>query len=72
MPLKYAAGFPGAVSVVGLMHGVLFVVFVIVWLMSLRRLSVGWALVSLAASVVPGGPFWVDPKLRQFEAGPRA
>lgn len=71
MPLKYAAGRPAAVSVVGMLHGVLFVAFVAVWLLCLRRLPARWALLSLAASVVPAGPFWTDPKLRRFEGGAR-
>ena len=67
MPLKHFAGRPGAVSVVGMLHGVLFLVFVAVWLLSLRRLPARWALLSLIASVVPAGPFWIDPKLKRFE-----
>lgn len=68
MPLKYAAGYPAAVSVVGMLHGVLFVAFVGVWLLCLGRLPGRWAVLSLVASVVPGGPFWCDPKLRAYEA----
>ena len=67
MPLKHFAGRPGTVSVLGMLHGVLFLIFVAVWLLSLRRLPARWALLSLVASVVPAGPFWIDPKLNRFE-----
>jgi len=70
MPLKYAAGRPAAVSVIGMLHGLLFLAFVAVWLLCLRRLPARWALLSLTATVVPAGPFWTDPKLRRFERGP--
>ena len=67
MPLKYAAGRPEAVSVVGMLHGVLWVAFVAVWLWGVRRLPPRWSLLALVASVVPAGPFWIDAKLATFE-----
>lgn len=59
MPLKYAAGLPAAVRVAGLVHGLLFVLYVVAVLEALgtRRLSGRAAALSIAAAVVPGGTF---------------
>jgi len=71
MPLKYLADWPHAVRVVGMAHGVLFVLYVFAALQA--ALQHGWtwgrtALV-LAASVLPFGPFVVDSRiLREAEA----
>jgi integral membrane protein len=70
MPLKYAAGYPHAVQVVGSLHGGLFVLFVLSVLeVTIRRpwWSVWfWGAAALAA-VVPGGTFVFDRWLRQVE-----
>jgi integral membrane protein len=65
MPLKYLAGQPLAVRQVGMAHGVLFVLYVLLLLQqgiarswSFRQMALG-----LVASVVPLGTFWADKKL---------
>lgn len=65
MPLKYLAGRPEAVRLVGMAHGVLFVVYVLLVLQVSIERSWSWrkALLALAASVVPLGTFWADKKL---------
>jgi integral membrane protein len=70
MPLKYLAGIPLAVRVVGTAHGVLFVLFVLALAqVSLRhRWAASRALVAFIASLVPFGTFWLDARLRQEEA----
>lgn len=65
MPLKYAAGRPEAVKYVGMAHGVLFVLYVLLLLgVALER---GWSarkiMLAFGASVVPFGTFWADRKL---------
>jgi integral membrane protein len=78
MPLKYMAGMPQMVSVVGMAHGILWVLYLAA-LMDVRRTR-GWPLprigVALAASVLPFGPFLLEPRLRREqereEAGERA
>lgn len=64
MPLRTYAGMPMAVSVVGWIHGVLFVVFSIALL---RTRSVGWQLPRMAvvfvAALVPFGPFVIDKRM---------
>lgn len=67
MPLKYLAGQPEAVKAVGMAHGVLFVLYVLLVLQVslLRSWSGGKALLALAVSVVPFGTFWAEKKLFQ-------
>lgn len=69
MPLKYLAGIPEAVKVVGWAHGVLFVLYGIallhVWID--RRWSLGRAFLAFIASLVPFGTFIFDKSLRREE-----
>ena len=66
MPLKYLAGLPAMVRVVGWAHGLLFVLFVAVVFDTARRQrwSVGRLAGALLASVLPFGPFVLDRRLR--------
>jgi integral membrane protein len=65
MPLKYFAGWPDAVRVVGMAHGVLFILYVAAALHATVSYQWSWrrAAAILAASVLPAGPFIVDAKL---------
>jgi integral membrane protein len=67
MPLKYLAGQPEAVSVVGAVHGVLTILFVLAVLhvMMAHRWPVLHALAALVASVIPFGAFVLDRWLRR-------
>ena len=65
MPLKYMLGLPQAVKVVGMAHGVLFLLFIFlsvqakfVYEWSLRKMFLLWI-----ASVLPFGTFYADYKL---------
>jgi len=65
MPLKYLAGQPAAVQVVGMAHGILFLLYVLGAV--LAHVEYAWpvkrtALVVLA-SVVPLGPFIAESRL---------
>jgi integral membrane protein len=69
MPLKYYAGMPQAVKVVGWAHGVLFVAYILT-LVSVtieRRWSFGRVVIAFIASLVPFGTFWLDAKLKREE-----
>ena len=69
MPLKYFAGMPLAVRVVGLAHGVLFILYVLATLQAAAALRWSWrrtALV-LVAALLPGGPFVVEAKILRNE-----
>lgn len=71
MPLKYMAGLPMAVKVVGWVHGVLFVVFCWALLQTLMRVS-NWTFLRSAvvfiASLLPFGPFIIDGRMKQWAA----
>ena len=74
MPLKYMAGKPMAVSVVGMAHGVLFVLYVlaVAHVMVARRWSIEKGLTAVMAAVVPFGPFLLDGRLRREDEEARA
>jgi integral membrane protein len=67
MPLKYLVGLPLAVRIVGSVHGLLFIVFVL----ALIRVSIAQAwllrrsLLAFVASIVPFGTFVFDRSLRR-------
>ncbi len=70
MPLKYLAGIPLAVKVVGWIHGMLFVAFALAIPpgVSALRWSGGRGLLVLAGDLLPFGPFVMDRRLRDAEA----
>lgn len=74
MPLKYLAGQPQAVRIVGSAHGLLFVLFVAAVLHA--AVEMRWPLrrivAALAAAVLPFGPFVFDAHLRRTSAPPAA
>ena len=69
MPLKYLAARPEAVRVVGMIHGILALLFFIavlqVW--SARRWPVRRVLSAFVASVIPFGAFVLEASLRREE-----
>ena len=69
MPLKYFAGRPEAVKVVGWAHGVLFILYC--WAAFRAAREHAWTfkrtVMVLAASLIPFGPFLIDPDLRREE-----
>ena len=69
MPLKYAAGKPEMVAIVGRIHGLLFVLYVaaVVHVMIVRRWNFERALHAVIAAVVPFGPFVFDRSLKREE-----
>ena len=71
MPLKYLAGQPEAVRVVGSLHGGLTILFLLavahVWLA--RRWGLVRVVVALVASVIPFGAFALETRLRREARG---
>ena len=67
MPLKYLAGAPLAVRIVGSLHGVLFLLFVVALYRAARkqRWPLGRAFLGFVASLVPFGTFVLDRSLRR-------
>lgn len=69
MPLKYLAGMPMAVTVVGSIHGFLFVALVVMLLIAIAKvpISPGLAAAGIVAAVVPGGPFFLERRLARIK-----
>lgn len=67
MPLKYLAGMPEAVTYVGWIHGLLFILYMV--FLGLATLKLGWAakrvVLFFFASLVPLAPFFVEKSLRK-------
>jgi integral membrane protein len=64
MPLKYIADLPQAVRVVGMAHGVLFILYIVLLLqVAVER---GWtfkiSMLAFLASLIPFGTFYADAK----------
>lgn len=70
MPLKYVWHEPMAVRVVGMLHGVLFVLFCLTLALAMK--AGRWSMMRGAglflASLVPLLPFWLDARVRTWEA----
>lgn len=64
MPLKYIWQAPEMVQIVGMAHGILFVVYILGALLLYK--SLGWTFKTLmivcVSSVLPLGPFYVEKK----------
>jgi integral membrane protein len=65
MPLKYFAGMPIAVTIVGSIHGFLFLALVLMLLLAIRRVPIsrGLAAAGVVAAILPGGPFLLERRL---------
>lgn len=74
MPLKYWAGLPLAVRIVGSLHGLLFVLLMLgIWEgWRGRGKPFGWALRLGVASLVPFGTFFLDRELAADDEAFRA
>jgi integral membrane protein len=67
MPLKYLAGLPLAVRIVGSVHGLLFLIFLAALYRAARQRNWPFSrtLVAFASSIVPFGTFIFDRSLRR-------
>ncbi|MBK8856287.1 MAG: DUF3817 domain-containing protein [Opitutaceae bacterium] len=74
MPLKYLAGQPGAVRLVGMAHGVLFILYVFCALQAawVHRWSWQRTALVLLASLLPAGPFFVESRILRPTSKPVA
>ncbi|MAB84092.1 MAG: hypothetical protein CMJ24_11770 [Phycisphaerae bacterium] len=70
MPLKYAWGMPWAVSVIGMIHGVLFLLFCIALVNAcfFAKWNLKPPFLIFLASIIPFAPFWVEKWLRKQHA----
>lgn len=69
MPMKYIWDQPLLVKYVGMGHGVLFIVFLLVLFAVCERQkwSLKMFLLGFMASILPFGPFFFDHKLKEFK-----
>jgi integral membrane protein len=65
MPLKYLMEMPQPNYVIGMMHGVFFILYValVIQAESIFKWGSKNTLLALAASVIPFGTFWADKKI---------
>lgn len=70
MPLKYFAGMPMAVTVVGSLHGVLFVALAVyAWeVKTTYKKDLRWLMKAGLASLLPFGTFYMDREWKKEEA----
>lgn len=70
MPLKYFWGLPQAVRIVGMAHGVLFVIFCVALLYTsiIAKWPLGRSALIFLAAIFPFGPWLVDGKMKKYEA----
>ena len=68
MPMKYVWEIPEAVTIVGSIHGILFIMLVLMFLYGRWAVPLSWGfvLVGFIAAIVPFGPFLVDFKIAQM------
>jgi len=66
MPLKYSFGFPEAVKIVGMAHGVLFVAYCLLLAVCMKKFA--WTLkfgvYLFIATLIPFGTFVTDRKIK--------
>lgn len=65
MPLKYSFNYPEPNKVIGLIHGLFFLmyVFAVIQIKIEQEWSLKKTFLALLASVIPFGTFWADKKL---------
>jgi integral membrane protein len=67
MPLKYLAGMPMAVRIVGMIHGLLFIAlcFCLLAVLLDKKLTFKWCVIVFLCALIPFAPFFLDQKLRE-------
>lgn len=70
MPLKYLAGMPIAVTIVGGLHGALFVAFMVLAYLvkEQHNKTLGWGFKAFIASIIPFGTFYMDREWKKEQA----
>ena len=67
MPLKYIMGIPEAVKYVGMAHGVLFIAYILILMVTINKVKTPlWAMpAGVLGSFLPFGPFIFDHFLKK-------
>jgi integral membrane protein len=70
MPLKYFFGFPMAVKIVGMAHGVLFIAYCLLLALQIRanKWKLLFGIYLFVATLIPFGTFVTDRKLSKISA----
>lgn len=70
MPLKYLADMPMAVTIIGGIHGVLFVALLILAFIvkETYNKNLGWLIKAFISSIIPFGTFYMDKEWKREEA----
>ena len=68
MPLKYIWHMPIYVKVVGMTHGILFILYCLLLALAMRRhdWSYGFGTYLFVAALIPFGTFYTDRRLREL------
>jgi integral membrane protein len=63
--VKYILGIPEATQAIGLIHGLLFILFIIatIFISILQKWNLGRVFMVMASSVLPFGTFYIDKKI---------
>lgn len=69
MPLKYVFEYPIATKISGMVHGGLFIIFLIVLFQAIKeyKFSAKFSIILFVASLVPFGTTWTDKKLKVYK-----
>ena len=70
MPIKYFFGFPMAVKIVGMAHGVLFIAYCLLLALQMRanKWNLLFGIYLFVATLIPFGTFVTDRKLAKISA----
>ncbi len=69
MPLKYMFEYPIATKISGMIHGALFMFFLVMLLQAMQKYKFGakFGIILFVASLLPFGTTWTDKKLKEFD-----
>lgn len=69
MPLKYSLGFAMAVKIVGMIHGILFIMFLVLGVLAWieAKWSLNQTIIFFIASLLPFGTFFTKSKIYSYE-----
>ncbi|MFM7710062.1 MAG: DUF3817 domain-containing protein [Ferruginibacter sp.] len=67
VPLKYLAGYALPVRIIGMAHGILFVLFILLAfaVMENHRKSIRWFILAFILSLIPFGTFYLDRTMKK-------
>ena len=69
MPLKYMMGIAIVTKIVGMIHGLLFIVFLVILMQAAQKhnFAMKESAIFFIASLIPFGTFFTDRRLRELE-----